>query len=221
MRKILMAAGMIGALVATYFTAQRTPREHGEFDHLLADQVNQEGLLQQGKSMVVQRVANTQVGVLNEKLESMSERLHAMELAQDKGAQGRKTSPDDAEDEKTPKQISERDLTDWMQEELRLGQSDPDWAHQAALQISAALDEQLPEVDLQEAECGPRFCRATFVQDDGETPDVLPLLGAPPFDAESSTMTEEDGRLSVYFTRRDDTTTFEGLRTEAKAAKNL
>jgi hypothetical protein len=114
-----------------------------------------------------------------------------------------------------PKLLSEDDLGDWMLDRLRRHNGNSDWTIKAKGQVQQRLS-VLPGVEVEAVECGERFGRVTFFRNDGVRPDVVPLLGLPPFDNESFTAEHEDGRVSIYFTAPG--VEVEKLRAEAQPA---
>ena len=98
-----------------------------------------------------------------------------------------------------------------MDETLRVGNIDRDSTALAIEQAGKSIAE-VPGVNLEDMQCGERFCRATFVHEKGEQPVIEALFGQPPFVTEGFAINEADGRVSVYFTRPG--TSLNGLRNE-------
>jgi len=98
------------------------------------------------------------------------------------------------------KSESETDLRHWMDEKLRVGNIDRDSTALAIEQADKSIA-KVPGINLEDMQCGERFCRATFAHENGEKPDIQGLLGEPPFVNEGFFINEPDGRVSVYFTR--------------------
>ena len=96
--------------------------------------------------------------------------------------------------------ITESELGDRMVAAIR-HERDATWTERASSQIEGALASQ-PHVEVEEVECGSRFCRAAFIRDDGEAPDHDALLHAVPLENEAFTVARQDGRVEVYFTRQ-------------------
>jgi hypothetical protein len=59
----------------------------------------------------------------------------------------------------------------------------------------------VPGTHLADLQCGEQFCRARFVSDNGEPPNIEQVVGASPFMESGFTLTEPDGSASVYFTQ--------------------
>jgi hypothetical protein len=73
---------------------------------------------------------------------------------------------------------------------------------------------EVPGLNLAEMQCGERFCRASFVSDNGKTPNVSQLIGASPFIESGFTINEPDGRVKVSFTQPGES--LSELRSEAQ-----
>ena len=67
-------------------------------------------------------------------------------------------------------------------------------------QMETSLAE-VPGLNLADMQCGERFCRASFVSDNGKPPNISELIGASPFIDSGFTITEPDGSVRVYFTQ--------------------
>ena len=59
----------------------------------------------------------------------------------------------------------------------------------------------VPGLNLADLQCGDRFCRASFVSDNGKPPNIAQLIGASPFIESGFTLNEPDGGVRVYFTQ--------------------
>jgi hypothetical protein len=157
---------------------------------------------------------HAQAELTRQKFEALEQRLRAMEAAQaEKNAAEVATAPDS--EPGAPKVLSEDDLGDWMLDRLRRHNRNSDWTTKAKGQVQQSLS-VLPGVEVEGVDCGDRFGRVTFFRNDGVRPDVVPLLGLPPFDNESFTAQHEDGSVSIYFTAPG--VRVEELRAEAQPA---
>jgi hypothetical protein len=155
-----------------------------------------------------------QAELTRQKLEALEQRLRIMEAAQaERNAAEVATAPDS--EPGAPKVLSEDDLGDWMLDRLRRHNRNSDWTTKAKGQVQQRLS-ALPGVEVEAVDCGDRFGRVTFFRNDGVRPDVVPLLGLPPFDNESFTAQHEDGSVSIYFTAPG--VRVEELRAEAQPA---
>jgi hypothetical protein len=147
---------------------------------------------------------------LNSALASLEERLQMVELkgvpnhenvmdvgyaAQDKNTKTFENSNNDSE----TAVVSERELSQWMEDTINTGYLDDVATSLAAEQVEANIVNH-PELDLVDVLCSQRFCRASFLNNKGGATDVSELIGVPPFVNEGFTITEPDGRVTVYFT---------------------
>lgn len=168
--------------------------------------------------------AQSQNTRLNRTLADLDTRLRSVEA----GARGQTTSTvgSDSDEQATDesnseggkarsRKVTEADLGHWMDETLRVGTFDQ-VATQLAIEQAGKSVAEAPGVILEDMQCGERFCRATFADQNGERPAIERLFGAPPFSTEGFTINETDGRVSLYFTRPGET--IEGFRREARAA---
>ena len=73
---------------------------------------------------------------------------------------------------------------------------------------------EVPGINLADMQCGERFCRASFVSDNGKPPNISQLIGASPFIESGFTINEPDGRVRVYFTQPGQS--LSELRSEAQ-----
>jgi len=155
---------------------------------------------------------NRRLSAVDDELAAVNERLKSLESA--RGAeQSENESVGDKSSVGESRPLSNRVLLDWMDKVLTRETSDPNRTAQVEAQIRHILP-AAPGVRLEQAECGERFCRATFAQDDGGLPDVMPLFGeGPPFVNYQITSPRDDGRVVVYFTSKD--ISIETLRAEA------
>jgi BMFP domain-containing protein YqiC len=155
-----------------------------------------------------------QAELTRQKLEALEQRLQALEAAQAEENAAEVAKAPDSEPG-APTVLSEDDLGDWMLDRLRRHNRNSDWTTKAKGQVQQRLSE-LPGVEVEAVDCGDRFGRVTFFRNDGVRPDVVPLLGLPPFDNESFTAQHEDGSVSIYFTAPG--VRVEELRAEAQPA---
>ena len=112
-------------------------------------------------------------------------------------------------------EVSEIDLGRWMDEILRVEYVKQDSTELATEQVLNSL-EKVPGVLLEAMQCGESFCRAIFAHENGGQPDVDDLFGAPPFEGESFTVNDPDGRVTLYFTSTGGS--LDALRSEARQA---
>ena len=61
-----------------------------------------------------------------------------------------------------------------------------------------------PEVNLNDIQCGKRFCRATFRPEQRNKEAVTELFGKPPFMEKGFTVEDTDGKVALYFVRPDE-----------------
>jgi hypothetical protein len=109
--------------------------------------------------------------------------------------------------------VSEVDLSRWMDEILRVEYVKQDSTELATEQVLNSL-ETMPGVLLDAMQCGESFCRATFAHENGGQPDIDALFGGPPFEGESFTVHDPDGRVTLYFTVSGGS--LEAFRSEAR-----
>jgi hypothetical protein len=67
-----------------------------------------------------------------------------------------------------------------FEQRLRDGTFDRD-ATQLTMEQMATSLAAVPGINLADLQCGARFCRARFVSDNGEPPNIAQLIGASPF----------------------------------------
>jgi len=99
-----------------------------------------------------------------------------------------------------PKQVSEAELGQWLDETLHASGGDAQLTTRALEQALSGVT-KLPGVSLEDMQCEQRFCRATFFAGHGEAPKVEELFGEPPFMTEMFTIPGANGRVLVYFTQ--------------------
>jgi hypothetical protein len=144
--------------------------------------------------------------LMNEKIADLEARLRDMEAVASEQAQDQiVTRPDEPGANKSPekvkaKKLSEADFGHWLDEALDTGDFDRDATRLTMEQMETSLAE-VPGINLADMQCGGRFCRASFVSENGKSPNISQLIGASPFIDSGFTLTEPDGRVRVYFTQ--------------------
>ena len=98
------------------------------------------------------------------------------------------------------KKLSEGDFGHWLDVALDTGGFDRDVTRLIMEQMKTNLAEA-PGLNLADLQCGARFCRASFVHENGKPPNISQLIGASPFIDSGFTINEPDGRVRVYFTQ--------------------
>lgn len=160
-----------------------------------------------------------QVTLLNDRIANLEARLRDMEATTSGHAQDQTVAtPDKSEankdDEKAKtKKLSEGDLGHWMDKALDAGDFDRDTTKSITEQMATSLAE-VPGINLADIQCGERFCRASFVSNNGKAPNITQLIGASPFIDSGFTINEPDGRVRVYFTQPGQS--LSELRSEAQ-----
>ena len=97
-------------------------------------------------------------------------------------------------------EVSEQTLAHWMNESLQVAQWNAETTTVATEQAEAAVA-AVPGMVLDGMLCGDRFCKATFADEAGGTPDIAGVFGVPPFVNEGFAVEEPDGRMTLYFTQ--------------------
>lgn len=160
-----------------------------------------------------------QLTLMNDKIANLEARLRDMEAIASEHAQDHTVArPDDSEANKgtekaKTKKLSEGDLGHWMDKALDTGDFDRDTTKLIMEQMATSLAE-VPDINLTDMQCGERFCRASFVSDNGKTPNIAQLIGASPFIDSGFTINEPDGHVRVYFTQPGQS--LSELRSEAQ-----
>lgn len=161
--------------------------------------------------------AQSQQARVNNMLADLDARLRSVETAA--GEQVTDTGVSDSDARKPESgEVSESDLGHWIDETLRVGYLDRDSTKLATDQAAKSLA-KMPGVNLEDMQCGERFCRATFAYENGEQPDIRGLFGVPPFLNEGFTINEADGRVALYFARPGES--LDEVRSEAREAAQL
>jgi hypothetical protein len=143
---------------------------------------------------------------MHEKLADLEARLRSLEATTSEQAMdppgSRPDEPDagkEAEKAKT-KKFSEDDFGHWLDDALDTGDFDRDATRLTLEQMATSLA-AVPGINLADLQCGDRFCRASFVSDNGAPPNIAHLIGASAFIESGFTLTEPDGGVRVYFTQ--------------------
>jgi hypothetical protein len=116
-------------------------------------------------------------------------------------------------DKAKTKKLSEEDFGQWLDEALATGAFDRKATRVTLEEMETSLAEA-PGITLADLQCGGRFCRASFVPDNGKPPNIAQVIGASPFIESGFTITEPDGGVRVYFTQPGQS--FSELRSEAQ-----
>src|SRR5581483_1915952 len=162
-----------------------------------------------------------QLTLMNDKIAKLEARLRDMETTASDHVQAQTvTRPDDSEANKgsekaKPKKLSEGDFGHWLDQALDTGDFDRDATKSITEQMATSLAE-VPGINLTDLRCGERFCRASFVSDNGKPPKITQLIGASPFIDSGFTINEPDGRVKVYFTQPGES--LSDLRSEAQGS---
>jgi hypothetical protein len=118
--------------------------------------------------------------------------------------------------EASPAAASGADLGAWMTETIRGEEWDRKRTEQVEDELATALA-KVPNLSLENVECGRRFCSSTFTATDGKASAVAALWGLPPLDGEGFTRTGPTGEISVYFTKPGES--LDRLQQEASLAE--
>ena len=215
--KALLAAGALATIVAVgFFFANGASRgkvveERAEHDvgHIQRSALA-EALL---KANSGERAARTD-SEAQEQIARLEARLSSLEEAKALEASDDSPKPVRAR----PGRIAEANLASWMKASLDEGGRDNRATYDAQAQLTKAM-EKVPGTKLDDVSCGPKFCRAVITSGDGAVPKYEGLLGSPPIVSELFTVTEQDGQLSLYFTRQG--ATLQDLRKQALAETEL
>jgi hypothetical protein len=157
--------------------------------------------------------------LMNEKIADLEARLRHMEATASEPAQEQTVSGLDESDahkgaEKAKaKKLSEADFGQWMDEALVTGEFNHNATRLTIDQMTTSLAE-VPGINLADMQCGERFCRASFVSENGKSPNIAQLIGASSFIDAGFTITEPDGSVKVYFTQPGQS--LSELRSEAQ-----
>jgi hypothetical protein len=161
---------------------------------------------------------------MHEKIADLEARLRSLEATTREQATdptgSRSDEPDadkDAEKAKA-KKFSEDDFGQWLDDALDTGDFDRDATRVTREEMATSLA-AVPGINLADLQCGDRFCRASFVSDNGEPPNIAQLIGASPFIESGFTLNEPDGGVRVYFTQPGQS--LGELRSEARESGNV
>jgi hypothetical protein len=147
-----------------------------------------------------------QLTLMNEKIADLEARLRSMEATASEHAQDQPVSrPDEPEanqgtEKVKAKKLSEDDFGHWLDEALDTGDFDREATRLTMEEMETSLA-QVPGINLADLQCGERFCRASFVSENGKPPNISQVIGASPFIESGFTINEPDGRVRVYFTQ--------------------
>jgi hypothetical protein len=157
--------------------------------------------------------------LMNEKIADLEARLQSMEATASEQAQDQPVSrPDEPEanngtEKAKTKKLSEADFGHWLDEALDTGDFDRDATRLTMEEMETSLA-QVPGLNLADLQCGERFCRASFVSENGKPPKITEVIGASPFIESGFTINEPDGGVRVYFTQPGQS--LSELRSEAQ-----
>jgi hypothetical protein len=212
MRIVSYLAATLGIAAIAYFSLRRASsqpqRPVAPYAQSVSNLDAQNGV---ARALIRQQQATQhQKSDLDQKMLELEARLANVEA---KGKSEPTSAVDsDSSAERAPKRISEAEVAVWMDEALRAAPRDQNWVGQTTAQLEEAL-KGAPNVDLDEVECGNRFCRVTFSRQDAAPPDLRTLFGTPPFVTEGFTIDTPDGGVMMYFVRAGES--LDGLRNEA------
>jgi hypothetical protein len=111
------------------------------------------------------------------------------------------------------KKLSDEDFAHLMDEALVTGDFDREETRLTMEEMATSLAE-VPGLNLADMQCGGRFCRASFVSENGKPPNMREFFGASPFIDSGFTINEPDGSVRVYFTQQGQS--LSDLRSEAQ-----
>ncbi|MGE0683550.1 MAG: hypothetical protein AB7P69_21950 [Candidatus Binatia bacterium] len=157
--------------------------------------------------------------LMHEKIADLEARLRYMEATASEQAKDQAGSGPDkpVANERTEKakakKLLEEDFGHWLDEALITGDFDREATRLTMDEMETSLAEA-PDINLADLQCGQRFCRASFVPDNGTRPNISQLIGASPFIESGFTLNEPDGGVRVYFTQPGQS--FGELRREAQ-----
>jgi hypothetical protein len=157
--------------------------------------------------------------LMNEKIANLEARLRDMEAAASEQVKDPTVSRPDETDahqgtEKAKvKKLSEDDFGHWLDDALVTEDFDRDTTRLTMEEMETGLP-AVPGLNLADMQCGARFCRASFVTENGKPPNISQLIGASSFIDSGFTINEPDGRVRVYFTQPGQS--LSELRSEAQ-----
>jgi hypothetical protein len=157
-----------------------------------------------------------QLTLLHDRIADLEARLRDLEAPATRDQPGsRPDEPAAHQGAKAAKaqKLSEADFGQWLDHALDTGDFDRDATRVTMNDMETSLAEA-PGVNLADMQCSARFCRASFVSDNGKPPKIAQVFGAAPFIESGFTITEPDGGVRVYFTQPGQS--FSELRGEAQ-----
>lgn len=142
----------------------------------------------------IERQLNAANVNLGQRLRLVEDQLKAQRLSQPTNTTDAPASPVE------PLPPSESDFAQWMEDSLASDARDQGVTDAVNAEAVVTLA-QVPEVQMAELECSPRFCRAMLVGEEGNEPPVKKLFKLPPFATSGFSMPDEEGKVALYFTR--------------------
>jgi len=156
---------------------------------------------------------------MSEKIADLEARLRYMEAtASEQATDPTGSRPDKPDANKgtekvKAKKLSEDDFGHWLNEALDTGDFDREATRLTMEEMETSLAE-VPGINLADMQCSARFCRASFVPENGKPPNISQLIGASAFIDSGFTINEPDGGVRVYFTQPGQS--LSELRSEAR-----
>jgi hypothetical protein len=150
---------------------------------------------------VQQMTFDARIGSLEKELTELRARGSS---AQKRSAEQASSEADETSEEgsDTPRRRrpSEAQFGRWLDEKVAQEGPDPEWTPRARQEAQQTV-KAFPHLALDGLQCTRRFCRAEFLQKQGDS--LADLFGAPPFDGEGFTLPDEQtgGKVKLYFTR--------------------
>lgn len=144
--------------------------------------------------------------LMNEKIVNLESRLRDMEAtAREQAKDPTVSRPDEPGANKGPekakaKKLSDEDFAHWMDDALVTRGFDREATRLTMEEMKTSLA-TVPGLNLADMQCGDRFCRASFVSENGKPPNITEFFGASPFIDSGTTINEPDGSVRVYFTQ--------------------
>jgi hypothetical protein len=157
--------------------------------------------------------------LMNQKIADLEARLRYMEATVSEHAQDQPVSrldepaANNGTEKVKAKKLSEADFGQWLDEALDTGDFDRDATRLTVEEMETSLA-AVPGINLTDLQCGERFCRASFVSENGKPPKITEVIGASPFIESGFTINEPDGGVRVYFTQPGQS--LSELRSEAQ-----
>jgi hypothetical protein len=156
---------------------------------------------------------------MHEKIADLEARLRDLEAtASDHATDPTGSRPDtpaanQGTEEAKAKKLSEGDFGHWLDAALATGDFDREATRLTMEEMETSLA-AVPGLNLADLQCGGRFCRASFVPENGNPPNIAQLIGTSPFIESGFTLNEPDGGVRVYFTQPGQS--LSELRSEAQ-----